>query len=557
MLLHRVALPAVVVLAVVVVACGGDATETPVPPTPTATPAPTPTPTPPPTPTPTPPPFQPLEAPIRSTRMLVSEDSLWAGHLVSRTVTRLALPSGKLLWQTDLGCEPATLALAPGSLLVACFDSGELLVLDDEDGQLFERKQIGHGPFGLLVNGERAYVTLANEDTLVALVSDTLAEIGRVRTGRQPRGLALKGDRLYAVHLLDASVRVYDADTLDPMGSIRIGLQAAQAETITLHPDLERAYVPHSRMNVTNMAQQFDDTVFPVVSVIDTQTMLRISREAFALDSVDAPVGLPVAVALSADGSRLFVVNSASDDISVIDVSQRLGAGHVEIGHHPRDLALSPDGELLYTLNLVSDDITVVDSETLEVVGTFHLVEDPRPEIIQRGERLFLTSRPDVISRDNWMACASCHFDAGFDGQTWLGNEGGPRNTPTLRGIADTLPLHWSADRPDVQSFQQTFTGLMAGKGLSDSELDALAAYLESLHPQPSPMRNQEGSLTERAIQGADVFRRANCSSCHSLPLLTDRQLHDVGTGEPFIQHPSRQGFVPETMGPAFDTPSL
>ena len=423
MLLHRVALPAVVVLAVVGVACGGDATGTVVPPTATATAAPTLTSTPP--PTPTPPPFQPPEAPIRSTRILVSEDSLWAGHVASGTVTRLSLPSGKLLWQTDLGCEPASIALAPGDLLAACFDSGELLVLDDEDGQLFERKHIGHGPFGLLVNGERAYVTLSNEDTLVALISDTLEEIGRAPTGGQPRGLAIKGDHLYAVHLLDASVRVYDADTLDPIGSIRIGLQAAQAETITLHPNLERAYVPHSRMNVANMAQQFDDTVFPVVSVIDTQTMLSIRREAFALDSVDAPVGLPVAAALSADGSRLFVVNSASDDISVIDVSQRLGAGHVEIGHHPRDLALSPDGELLYTLNLVSDDITVVDSETLEVVGTFHLVEDPRPEIIQRGERLFLTSRPDVISRDNWMACASCHFDAGFDGQTWLGNEGG------------------------------------------------------------------------------------------------------------------------------------
>ena len=117
------------------------------------------------------------------------------------------------------------------------------------------------------------------------------------------------------------------------------------------------------------------------------------------------------------------------------------------VGQHPRDLALSPDGKRLYTLNLVSDDISVVDTDTLTVVATFHLADDLRPVIIQEGERIWLTSRPEEISRDNWMACASCHFDTGFDGQTWLGTTGGPRNTPIVRGIQDTEPLHWSAPR--------------------------------------------------------------------------------------------------------------
>ena len=198
--------------------------------------------------------------------------------------------------------------------------------------------------------------------------------------------------------------------------------------------------------------------------------------------------------------------------------------------------------------------------DTLTVVDTFHLADDPRPEIIQRGERLFSTSRPDTNSRDNWMACASCHMDAGFDGKTWLGGEPGPRNTPTLRGIGGTFPLHWSADRPDVQSFQETFTGLMAGTGLPDPELNALAAYLVSLQPKPSPMRHRDGSLTPQAVQGAAVFRQASCSACHTPSAearFTDRQLHDVGTGEPFYEHPSRPGSVPEAFGPAFDTPSL
>jgi len=229
----------------------------------------------------------------------------------------------------------------------------------------------------------------------------------------------------------------------------------------------------------------------------------------------------------------------------------------VAVGHHPRDFSLSPDGTRLYTLNLVSDDVSVVDTATLTIVDTLPLAKDPRPPIIQQGERLFLTSRPDQLARDNWIACASCHFDAGPDGQTWLGATGGPRNTPTLRGITDTEPLHWSADRPNVKSFETTFTGLMAGTGPSEAEMDALAAYLKGLKPLPSIERGGEAELKPLAIRGAGVFQRAGCAACHAPPLFTDRELHDVGTGQPFYANPSGSGMVPEAMGTAFDTPSL
>ena len=490
-------------------------------------------------------------------RMIVTDNALWAGHPASRTVIRLSLPNGQQMWQIGVGCEPATMAYLKPRLFVACFDSGELLVLDAQSGDVLSRNAIGHGPFGVLVAADRLYVTLAHENTLLTLRTDSLVEITRVPVGRQPRGLALKDERLYVVHMLDASVQVFEAESLEPIGEIQTGLQTAMAESLTLHPEQARAFIPHQRQNITNMARLFDSTVFPVVSALDLEQLRTSRREALALDTVDTPVSMPVAVILSLDGTRLYTVNAASDDISVIDLTQGTGAGHVVVGHHPRDLALSPDGERLYTLNLVSDDITVIDTNTLTVVDTFAVAKDPRPDIIQEGERIWLTSRPDTISRDNWMACASCHFDTGFDGQTWLGTKGGPRNTPIVRGIESTKPLHWSADRSDVQSFQKTFTGLMAGTGLSQSDLDALAAYLNSLQPLSSPLRTIDGSLTEEAARGAAIFQRAGCAVCHSPPPFTDRQMHDVNTGEPYHDHPSGNGKVAETMGSAFDTPSL
>lgn len=527
-------------------------TATAVPPTPTPVPTPTSVPTPTPMPA-----FEGPESPLRSQRLVVTSDSLWAGHPASQTVTRLSLPDGERLWQTDLGCEPATLARLQGHLYVACFDSGELLAMDEDTGAVVERRWIGHGPFGVLPVSGRIFVTLSHENALVTLDATSLDELARTSTGLQPRGLALEGDRLYVVHLIDASVRVFEAVDLQPIGAINIGQEAALGESLLVDTDRQRAYVPHQRQNVANMARQFDNTVFPVVDALDLERLQPVRREALALDSVDEPVGMPAAVARHPGSSLLYVVNGASDDVSVVDLDLGIGVGHVEVGHNPRDLALSPDGANLYTLNLVSDDVTVVDTATLEVVATLPLADDPRDPTVQLGERVFFTSRPDGIARDNWISCASCHFDGGSDGQTWLGTDGGPRNTTILRGIARTEPLHWSADREDVQSFKATFVELMGGTGLGSQELDALAAYLNGLEPLASPARRLDGSLTSVAERGAVLFVKAGCQTCHSGPTFTDRQVHDVGTGEPSHDHPMDDGKVPETLGSAFDTPSL
>ena len=55
---------------------------------------------------------------------------------------------------------------------------------------------------------------------------------------------------------------------------------------------------------------------------------------------------------------------------------------------------------------------------------------------------------------------------ASRDGRTWLFPDG-PRNTTNLRGLADTHPLHWSADRDEVQDFEFTIRELQAGTGLA------------------------------------------------------------------------------------------
>ena len=98
--------------------------------------------------------------------------------------------------------------------------------------------------------------------------------------------------------------------------------------------------------------------------------------------------------------------------------------------------------------------------------------------------------------------------------------------------------------------------GLIAGKahdslgpphaGISE-ELDALATYLASIEIPLSPY----GGDKETISRGRSLFATLGCLTCHTPPLYTDLQLHDVGIGDPSKEKNSH------ARGTNFDTPSL
>src|SRR6516164_4091232 len=185
-----------------------------------------------------------------------------------------------------------------------------------------------------------------------------------------------------------------------------------------------------------------------------------------------------------------------------------------------------------------------------------------------RGKVLVSTANPPMTQR-HWIACASCHPDGLADGRLWHNPE----------GLRNTHPLHWSADRDEVQDFEYTIRGrLMQGSGLvrgtikpkvgheavelseklggRSTDLDALAIYTNSFEFTLSPHIPAPGKLSESAERGKRLFfsKEVGCATCHSGPYYTDSSLqkpykiHDVGTGG---EDPS------EKMGPLYDTPTL
>jgi cytochrome c peroxidase len=242
------------------------------------------------------------------------------------------------------------------------------------------------------------------------------------------------------------------------------------------------------------------------------------------------------------------------------------------VGRNPRGLALSADGTRLFVLNALDETVSVVDIDypeaQAETMPRFsHRVSvrlsaaTPLPGDIALGRRLFNSAGAPMST--GWLSCATCHFDGGHDARTWLGFPDGPRNTPSLLGIANTAPFHWSGDLDELQDVEHTIRRIQGGAGLISGdphgtlaapnagrspELDALAAYIRALERPPSPFPVDAAAVG----RGARAFERWGCAACHTGQDLTDRRPHELprdGVGQADLQRNPR--------GLAFDTPSL
>ena len=484
------------------------------------------------------------------------------------SVAALDTASATTLDEIVVGRDPRVLTVGPAGqrLYVTNHASATLSILAIHPLTRRAVLRVGPDPYGVVADptGRLVYVAATGADRIDVVDTALVEVVDTIAMENRPKGLAIADDgtQLYVTHQLSGAVSVIDLAERRVRHVIETGSESNRAQRIVLHPPTNRAYLPHIRSNVSNPHLLFDTTLFPVLSVIDLTTNQHLLHERLDLSVVDRPVNLPFDVALSADGQRAHIVYLGSGDMSVIDLASHTVLAHLEVGDGPRGIVLTPNERTAYVANSLSDDVSVIDLSTFEEVTRIPTTISPLSPQLRRGKLLFTSSRSPAISRDRWMSCESCHFDGEHDGRTWLFPDG-PRNTTNLRGLAQTRPLHWSADRDEVQDFEFTIRELQAGTGLladphpelgpsnggRSADLDALTAFIESLQPRPSPFRHRDGTLSSAAQRGQAIFHRADvgCVACHIPPLFTDLLMHNIGTGH----GPG------ELLGPAFDTPSL
>jgi YVTN family beta-propeller protein len=103
--------------------------------------------------------------------------------------------------------------------------------------------------------------------------------------------------------------------------------------------------------------------------------------------------GFPVAVAVSPDGSRAYVVNSANASVSMLDTEAGTVAATIAVGRQPFGIALTPDGRRAYVANAGDDSVSVIDLSRWVVIATVAVGKSPYGVAVGAAERAYVTNQ--------------------------------------------------------------------------------------------------------------------------------------------------------------------
>jgi DNA-binding beta-propeller fold protein YncE len=285
-------------------------------------------------------------------------------------------------------------------------------------------------------------------------------------------------------------------------------------------------------------------------------------------DEAAKSLAFPTSMAVSADGSRLYVAALGSSKVGVFstqdlenDTFVPSQAAQIAVtGGGPSGLVLDNQGDRLYVLTRFDNSISILDPFSKKEIGHVPMF-NPEPASITKG-RHFLY---DANSTHGTDACASCHIFGDFDSLAWdLGDPDGivapmpgpftidpaiiaqltgntplifaalkgPMTTQSLRGMANHGPMHWRGDRtggtdasrlqvlPSAQpntgtfdenaafiKFNVAFPNLVGSAAqLSDADMQTFTDFILQVTYPPNPIRNLDNSLTPAQAAGRAFF---------------------------------------------------
>jgi YVTN family beta-propeller protein len=78
----------------------------------------------------------------------------------------------------------------------------------------------------------------------------------------------------------------------------------------------------------------------------------------------------PSGVAITPNGEFAYVVNSTSNNVSVIDTTSNAVVATVTVGANPPEIAITPNGKFAYVTNGNDNNVSVIDTSSNTVVAT-------------------------------------------------------------------------------------------------------------------------------------------------------------------------------------------
>jgi len=506
--------------------------------------------------------------------LVPSKNLLYAAHPWSGEIVKIVVQSSGLVVKERFNTNGhlASIAISPDHKLIyaALPDKSRVMTLDSATLKEVASFEVPGEPRAVLPSayGKGLFIADFYKDQILRLEPESGKIVAKSSYINRPRCLASgqNGKEIYTASFRTGTIVVLN-EHCQILRTLEAPSQLNQCNTITLASD-GLLYAPQIRSDTDVGGRMFDRTVFPAIAVANPKgDTVKIG---YFPDLLVVPPHRPVEVAVDTD--TIYLASAGSDDVLAIDKNTGFAKWHTQqIGLEPGAIILDEKKRRLYVLTITGQEIIVLNANTGDVMHRTRFTNDPTPFFIARGRYLFGTATDKRLTKDQWISCAVCHPDGDEDGRQWdLGH--GPLDTHSLRGCLETAPLHITGHLDEIQDTYR-FTRMISaglwfvprdrmhdyfGKSNAgiDPDLDALAAYINTLKRKKPPQPPSE--ISETIKKGRDLFfnKQTDCARCHPPPYYTDSGRRDAQGN--FLKHDVGTRLPSESIKhQKLDTPSL
>lgn len=497
----------------------------------------------------------------------VSADGKWlyVGGTTDESIYQYSTVDNTLQKVFEVG-EPVNTLTFEGDKLYAGVGKlgGKLLTLSD-DLEVEGSVTVGHTPNDIVISGNTAYIANRFSCTVSVVDLASMTEIKEIAVSREPMAMTLVGTDLYvACHLpedqaladsVSSRITLIDTATHEAKESIPLCNGAVNVKDMMATPDGKTIYVSHTIGRYTYPTTQLDGgwIYTNAISVIDPAT--KAVSYAFLLDNLEYGAGNPWGLAMDDDGKNLYVAISGNGELMKVDLTvlnqlvAKVGKSDPNVrfkedivnyipfaeqaktridlgGDGVRSLAYA-DGKV-YCAQYFSGNVAVVNVADGKMAKSATMTPGKQPEAnaIRMGETLWYDS---TICYQNWQSCASCHPDGRADGLNWDNLNDGVGVSKQAKSMLYSLrtpPVMVTGIRPDGETAIAAGLKYICFNADTEGIVENITAYLMAMLPQQSPYLNDDGTLTESATRGKQLFADYGCVTCHPAPLYTDMLYH-------------------------------
>ena len=188
---------------------------------------------------------------------------------------------------------------------------------------------------------------------------------------------------------------------------------------------------------------------------------------------VSAGSDLLVKVGVSGGGALSFTGGAQTTRYIDLNDPANAATSGANAGKNPQGIAVNRRGSRAYVWNFVSRNISVVDLRNDRVLRTIRVARLPAPgspeEVVAVGAEMFFgsrgffnpagsTSRSERLSSEGWQSCSSCHFKGLTDSVVWAFGTGPRKSLPLNASFNpnnrnEQKILNYSAVNDEIEDF--------------------------------------------------------------------------------------------------------